>query len=773
LREEVDANQLQCAHTMAGPRMPLLLALFFCSGACGLAYQVLWLRQLSFVFGVTAYAASTVLAAFMAGLALGSWLAGPLLERIRRPLAAFGVAEVLVGCSAIATPWMLGLASVLYRQLYAVAPDAFLLQTAARFACAFAVLLVPTMLMGMTLPLLSASHLVRGVQFSARVSALYAVNTAGAVLGALLTGYILIGAIGMQRTFLLAAVTNILIGLTAILVDRRRDGPAATAATPVVTPIASADIARGPRVVWAVMALSGFGALALEVVWFRLMTQFVDATTYAFTSILAVVLTGIALGGAMAARALRRDRDWHAHLAAIQLATGLVVLVGAGLMSWEEAGGIERMRPMRRVMAGVLLPSLLMGFSFPALLRLGVPPSHGHDADGASRGRLVGRFYGVNVLGAILGSLAGGFLLLPLLGTRRSFIVLAGVFVACGIALFATHPRRARGAVLAIAGLAGFALLVVATPDPFSYAARLRAEANAVEIFRDEGVQTAVSVHTTRFQRTLRVGGLHQANDSAGMVRLHHTIGLLPMALHPAPRSALVIGLGGGATAGALSQHAGTSVQIVELSDSVRKAAAFFSHVTYDVLNRPNVRLRVDDGRNFLLLSGERFDVITADLIQPVHAGAGNLYSREYFQLVRRALNDGGLVLQWIGERERSHYVLIMRTFLDVFPDATLWLGGQLMVGSLGPLTLDEAAFAAKLADPATRAAMAAIGLDSFAALRSWYTAGPKEMAAFVGPGAVLTDDLPLVEYHRSLAGGDRRLDLTLIRGDVRDLDAR
>jgi spermidine synthase len=271
----------------------------------------------------------------------------------------------------------------------------------------------------------------------------------------------------------------------------------------------------------------------------------------------------------------------------------------------------------------------------------------------------------------------------------------------------------------------------------------------------------------------LFVSGLHQANDSAGMVRLHRSIGLLPMALHAAPRSALVIGLGGGATAGAVSQHAGTSVQIVELSDSVRQAAAFFSHVTYDVLNRPNVRLRVDDGRNFLLLSGERFDVITADIIQPVHAGAGNLYSREYFRLVRNALEPRGLVLQWIGEREKSHYLLIMRTFLDVFPHATLWLGGQLMVGSLEPLTLDESAFTAKLADETTRAALAAVGLDSFAALRSWYTAGPQEMAAFVGPGAVLTDDLPLVEYHRSLPASDGRLDLSRIKGDVRDLDRR
>jgi spermidine synthase len=149
------------------------------------------------------------------------------------------------------------------------------------------------------------------------------------------------------------------------------------------------------------------------------------------------------------------------------------------------------------------------------------------------------------------------------------------------------------------------------------------------------------------------------------------------------------------------------------------------------------------------------------------------LYSREYFELVREALKPGGLALQWIGQRQRSHYALIMRTFLDVFPDATLWLGGELMVGSLGPLALDRAAFDEKLRNPGTRAVLQAVGLDSFEALRSWYAAGPREMRAFVGDGPLLTDDLPLVEYHRSLPPDPHPLDLSAIRGSVDELGAR
>lgn len=749
------------------PSMPLVLFLFFFSGACGLAYQVLWVRQLSFVFGVTAYAAGTVLAAFMAGLALGSWLAGPLLHRVGRPLRAFGVAEILIGGSAIATPWALGAAAMLYRGLYAVAPDSFALQTLARFACAFLVLLVPTVMMGMTLPLLSASPLLRGERFASRVSALYAANTAGAVTGALLAGFVLIGAIGIGRTFLLTASVNALVGVSALALDRRL-ARAATAPAPFIT--SAAALPRGPAVAWWVMFASGFASLALEVIWFRLMTQQLDATTYAFTTMLAVVLIGIALGGALSVRLLRRNADWLAWLTVVQAATAVAVLVGVGILTWERPLGLAPMRAMPRIVLLVLLPSLLMGISFPLLLKLGVPSSSTSHED-ATRGRLVGRFYSVNVLGAILGSIAGGFFIVPAVGTWAALLLLAAVFLAAGAALALAHTNRKWTISATAAGAVLFAYLATTLPDPFIVAMRRRAPAGSTEIFRDDGVQTAVTVYETTFQRTLNVGGLHQANDSPAMVRLHRQIGVLPMALHPRPAAALVIGLGGGATAGAVSQHQATQVQVVELSESVRKAAPYFSHVTYDVLNRPNVRVRVDDGRNFLALSGERFDVVTADIIQPVHAGAGHLYSREYFELVRRALQPGGLTLQWIGHREKAHYTLIMRTFLEVFPHATLWLDGQLMVGSVEPLRLDRGAFEAKRQHPETRQAMADVGLESFETLRSWYTAGPFEMRAFVGEGPVLTDDRPLVEYHRSLPAGHEPLDLSTLRGAVEDLE--
>jgi spermidine synthase len=313
-----------------------------------------------------------------------------------------------------------------------------------------------------------------------------------------------------------------------------------------------------------------------------------------------------------------------------------------------------------------------------------------------------------------------------------------------------------------------FAGSVLTLPDIYGAVLARRYGAGERMVFQSEGVQTTATVHyQPQGRRVLYLDGLHQANDSEPMVRVHAEIGHLAMMLHPDPRDALVIGLGGGVTAGAVAAHSQATVDTVELAQSVIASAPFFAHVNGDVLRRPNVRLRLDDGRNFLALTSRRYDVVTADIIQPIHAGAGNLYSLEYFRLARRVLQDDGLMLQWIGHREESHYKLIMRTFLNAFPHTTLWASGSLMVASIRPLAVSRAAFERRLADPNLRLGLARIGLDTFDALRARFTAGPEEMRGFVGEGPLLTDDRPLLEYHRSLDGGNRPLDLSTLHGDV------
>ncbi len=676
------------------PTGEAVFVLFFLSGIAGLIYQVLWLRRLSVVFGVT----------------------------------------------GLASPWLLDAASSIYVGLHRTTPDSLELLTLARLVCSFAILVVPTAMMGMTLPLLSAAVASSTSVVGAGVSVLYAVNTAGAMIGTLLTGFVLIPAIGIQRAFLIAAILNVVVGAIALSMGRR-PAEVADAGDPAASRVTRESPARLPRVLAMVVVVSGFASLGLEILWFRLMLQFVIATTGAFTAMLATVLAGIAIGGFLAARILKTQAQIASWLTSVLAGTGLATVASMSFLLWTIEHGWNTMGLWPAVLIALFLPSLLMGIGFPLALGLATTPA----LAGIGRSE-IGRRVGV----------------------MYALIALAGLYLGSGLMLALSGPDR-RSLIAVVAVFAAFVPIARSMPDPFKVAIDRRYGDLLPEFWRDESAQTAVSVRASQRQHVLYLDGLHQANDQPDMVTLHRAIGHLPMVLHGSPKDVLVVGLGGGATPGAVSQYPGARVQVVELSESVRRAAHFFAHVNYDLLNLPNVDVRIDDGRNFLALTDRRFDVITADIIQPGHAGAGHVYSREYFGLVRRALTDNGIVLQWIGHRPSVEYTLIMRTFLDVFPDATLWYDGNFMVGTRQPLTIHAGSIDRARQYPQTREALDAIGLTGFDVLRSWYTAGADEMRAFVGEGPLLTDDRPLVEYHHWLPAPQDQppLDLSALKGDV------
>ncbi len=772
---------------VANHLLPTLVLLFFVSGMCGLVYQVLWLRLLALVFGVTVYAASTVLASFMGGLALGSFVAGRLVDRARRPLLWYGVAEILVGLSALATPAALDAVERLYVALYPSLAGALPVLTLARFLFSFAVLIVPTTLMGATLPIVIKSSLLQSKGLGQRVGLLYGTNTAGAILGTLLAGFFLIGSLGVGASFLITAALNVLVGLAAVVASStfergNADGPGHVAATePESSTAGDADAViseRGRRLVLLTFALSGFTSLALEVIWFRVLSLFLDTNTYAFTIMLATVLCGIALGSYVVTPLMRRGRDWLAALATIEVALGVVSALSLAALasSYSVIGRINnitqsydylaRLFPLIASFLAIFPSTLLLGIAFPIGLHLWA--SRGTDGQ-EHAGERIGLFYSLNLLGAILGSIAGGFLLLPRLGSQNSILVLAAISLFSGLLLLTALPRARRTFALGI-GVAGSLLFLMAAltiPNPFAVVLAQRHPGEEL-LWREEGVQTTVSVHRQPDNtKAMYLDGHHQANDSAGMVTYHRLIGHMAMALHPDPQQALVIGMGGGATPGAVSQHAGAQVDVVELSQTVVDGAELFRHVNYDVLRQPNVRLRVDDGRNYLLLTPKRYDVVTADIIMPRWAGANNLYAAEYYRLVKNALKEDGLMLQWNGGQTKTEYNLILRTFQSVFPHTTLWNNGSMMVGTKRPLQLDRAAFERKLKDPATRRALESMKLGSFDALLAQYTAGPEEVRRFVGPGPILTDDRPRIEYFLSLPRTEVRPDLSKLRGDV------
>ena len=521
--------------------------------------------------------------------------------------------------------------------------------------------------------------------------------------------------------------------------------------------------------------LSGVVSLALEVVWFRVLTLFLRPTVYGFSVMLATILAGISLGSYIATPLLGRRIRWMTLVAAVELAIGIAIvlsfrpLVYLNQLSGGLAPALSRVMPEYLVypVAGSLLAifptALLMGIAFPIGLHLWA-------SQGRQTAERVGLFYSLNVAGAIVGSLAGGFLLLPRLGSEASLALLAAVSFISGIALLVVDrgPLVGRLAVGAVAS-AVFGWAVWTSPDPFVQFMAQRYAGTGL-VWKEEGVEATVVVHQLgsgpNSRLLMTINGNHQAGTDFPTTFTHRRIGHLPMVVHPGARTALVIGLGGGATAGAVSIHEGVDVDVVELADAVVSAARHFASINYDVHNRPNVHLRVDDGRNYMMLTPKRYDVITADITQPIFAGAGNLYSREYFELMRRVLKPGGVVMQWIPGTE-AEYNLIARTFLSVFPETTAWAGGSLFIGSMEPLRLRRQDFQWKLGIPGRAQGMKDVRIETFEALLGEFTAGPNEIRAFVGPGPLLTDDRPLAEYFLSLPR-DREPNLAALKGDVR-----
>jgi spermidine synthase len=759
--------------------------LLFASGAAGLIYQVAWVRLLGLTFGVTIYAISTVLAAFMGGLAIGSLLGGRLADRGLKPLRIYGAVELGVGLTALATP----VAFRALQDMYAAVPQGALVAGTVRAVLAFAVLLLPTGLMGATLPL--AVRGVRGVTGSASGDAwamalLYATNTTGAIVGCVLSGFVLIGKLGLNETIVAAACANAFAGMGGLLLAQTR-GHTGVAFTSEVTgasertgPLATDRGARNGRVAvdapgdgverrLATAALVAFGvsgavSLAYEVVWSRILAVLFDASIYGFVLMLATVLAGIAIGGALGG-VLTRWRPSHnvaaTAFAILEVGIGLAAVLAlvafaiayTGLNDIRNDGPQLLQRFVRtdlRLMAmlcvlTVLPAALLMGATFPVAARL-------YAAGKTRLGRRLGGVYAANVAGAIVGSLASGFILVPVLGAHHALLLLAVTNVVIGCVLFLVARHRVVAAVVAAVGMAIVALGAAQRPIH---------EVVFAEHFPDqqllaywEGLENTVSVgRDASGMQTLYTNSRGQTNDSPDLVRYHRVMGHLAALLAPTREPhVLVVGLGAGATPGAIAQHTGTQVDIVELSPSVVAAAPNFQVANAQVLSRTNVHLLMDDGRNYLLRNHARYDVVTADVVHPYDAGATNLYSVEYFQLVAKSLKPDGIMVQWVSPGTAFEHSLIVRTFLQAFPYATLWLGNDLLVGSRTPLVVNPAELDARLADPGARSALAEVGFNHAQDVLAQFHGTSEQLNTYVAqnPGPMLTDDHPILEYFQS-----------------------
>lgn len=718
----------------------LVPGMFFVSGACGLVYEVVWTRMLVVAFGATVWAASTVLSAFMGGMALGSYMFGRAADRHPDPLRLYAYLELGVGGFALAFPRLLGLVERVY--------SAWGGGLGTRFVLCFGVLALPTVLMGGTLPSVS-KFLVRGLgEVGWGVGRLYALNTGGAVLGCFGTTFFAMGSLGVWETSYLAAVLNILVGAAALALSGGE--------VPVWRRIHAEG---GGRVLPVLVAFgaSGFAALGYEVVWTRLLgISLKSNTAYAFGTMLTSFLVGLALGGAAFGRWADRFKDPVAAFGAMELGVGGFGLLSAFLFGalpglaealgcgswWEYSGG-------RFLAAFVLMlpPTFLLGGVMPVVARMCALGLGGV-------GRGVGAAYAANTVGAVLGAAGTGFVLMPLFGAGGTVKVLGLCNLTLGACLLAFSGTRAKW------GLVGGAVALGALGLSGGYGEVVRrlyesSEPGSKLAFWKDGAAGTVTVHEFPDGKLLmKVNGGGEVPTDLASLQTFKMLGHLPFLLHPDPEEVLVVAFGGGIALGAASLHSARRVECVEMVPEVMEAARLFAKYNCGILSkmaRGDVRLVVDDGRNYILRSRRRYDVITGDATHPASSDSWVLYTKEFYDLCREHLKEGGIMVQWLPLHGLSEfdYRMLLRTFLSAFPHTSLWLFNEytVMVGTMGPLRVDFGRLRARMEEPEVAEDLRSVHLDDPVALVSCLVMGEEDVRAFVGEGPINTDGHPYVSF--------------------------
>ena len=754
----------------------ILAALLAFSGAAALIYQALWVKQIGLLVGVAVYAITTVVSAFFAGLAVGSGVFGRRADASSRPLALYAGLELGVGLTGLTTTLLLArLAGP-----YAALEDAI---GRAAWGLPFILIALPAFLMGGTLPALVRAVRPRDGTIGAASGTLYAANTAGGILGVLATPLLLIPAFGVQGTGTAAAITNLVLAATAAILARREpaagDLMAVGRRDPAAGQVAEREeAAAGSRLALALYAVAGGLALGLEVAWSQAVVQFINTRAYAFALVLATYLTGLVAGSALWARLADRVRDpWRAFglLEAGVGATALAcfALLGPWLPALQTrahdavlaASGPALAAGAQMVLAPIALllaPTVLLGAAFPAAARLACGPDHvGSD---------VGAVLALNTLGGIAGTLVTGFVAVPLFGVSRTLTLLAaGAAIVGGAAVLrgaAARPRAVRwrtatAVALGVAVVAGAGALV-----PADHLARLLVltRAGTLEAYEESPGGIIAVVREPYFQsffRRLYIQGVSNSGDSMMSRRYMRLQMLLPLLLHPGDaRSVLVVGLGTGITCGTSLAWPSLERRVcAELLPAVVRSVGRFEG-NLGVATDPRAAIRIIDGRHLLLQDPTLWDVITLEPPPPTAVGVVNLYSRDFYELCRERLAPGGLMAQWfpLATQNEEDARALVRSFLDVFPDVSLWTTEAhetLLVGSREPLVIDATTLAARFAQPEVRRVLGEVGIADPAALLATYVTDRAGLEAFVAGAPPVTDDRPRLEYAGLMRSGE------------------
>jgi len=786
--------------------LKLIAICFLLSGGTGLIYEVLWARMLGLVFGATMVAISAVLAAFMGGLALGSWLAANSAAKVKRPLRVYAFLEIAIGLYALAVPLLFRGIDRVYAHVWQQFHPGFYGFAFARFLLATVVLLVPTALMGATLPVLAAALQRSSGNTASAVARLYTWNLFGAIIGAIAAGFFLLPQCGVRATIWIAAATNLVIGVAAFLLDAKAADSQSDVddlsvhdtgmAHPLTRQAAVLTQPQRQKTFWLFCAFtSGFVTISMQVVWSRMLAMIIGSSTYAFSMVLALFLAGLALGGYLASAKQDANARWlRRAVLVIEILTAFTLFLSLRitsatpdfLISTGFRLGINSLIGLLALQIAaaallILLPATLMGMVMPLVLMwAGTRTQDELSVDSSqSSGRLVGQSYALNTIGAIAGSVVAAFVLIPGTSTRFTIFCVAAIcIIAGGIAY---EPKRATfdralARSLAIGGAAAIviAMFVVwprlnlnalSTGAYDSYVrvlARARGDVpdkdqtdgagNHQLLMYEEGRTATVSVRRDWGITSVAINGRTNASD-AGDMPTQVMLGQLGVLTAPRTGRALIVGFATGVTAGSVLQSPIESMDCVEIEPAAVASSRFFEHVNNHPLSDPRLHLIIDDARTYLRINPATYDIIISEPSHPWVPGVANLFTREFFALGRARLKDDGVFVQWLQIYQLSTESLrsVLATFHEAFPYVAVFRvqgaakGKDLiLLGSRMPIRLDR--MNVRLNDLRTKADLERVGIKSADDVQAWFVCDETQLDPALAGSVINTDDNMHVE---------------------------
>jgi spermidine synthase len=780
----------------------LIYLMFFLSGAAALIYQVVWVRSLTLIFGGSHLAVTAVLSIFMAGLAIGGYAIGKYVDQVRKPLRLYGLLELGIAFFAVVFMGLMKFYPSIYISLAQGKDDAHLYLLLIRILFSVIALIIPTTLMGGTLPVLSRFVSKQPQNLRSYLSFLYGINTLGAVLGAIAGGFFFLRFYTVSTTLQVAILSNAFIGLAALLLQGKAAAVLASDTfvsedKDVLSNAEPKGFSRPDRiknvlplklVLWGI-GVSGFCALGYEVLWSRILTIVVGASVYSFTTMLVAFLAGIALGSEaygllpkffkIKDKGINRSILWFGGVQVIIGFTALLVTVfirdipansirlqnyflGMGISSF----GVRSWSNFTLSFFYMAVPAFFMGVAFPLAGKI-------HAEYKKMVGSAVGEILAYNTVGAIFGAAFSGYIMVYLFGIERSLQMLTVINIGFGLLVFFSI-RNINMLNWGMACLTA-AILVFLTcnqngfgrwdmkyfsifrnnqPEAFRTPDMVReAVENTDVLYYGEGVEAIVSSTKIKGgeQSFITNGRVEASSHLQGQQHLF-ALGHLPMLLNKNPRNVLVVGLGSGMTLGATSVHPSVEeIKLLEIEPKVIGVAKTFETYNHHVLNHPKLKIVFNDGRNFLMTTKDKFDVITADPIHPWFRGAGYLYTTEYFKLASEHLLPGGVICQWLPMYELTPEDLksVVRTFGEHFRFTMLWLthSDAELVGSNSPIMIDEAELDRRIAEPAIFSDLSRVMMGSATDFLSYFVMGTEGMKRFGEGGVLNTDDNLYLEF--------------------------